>query len=83
MGHAYNSWWTGSILSIEESRELVPNQNATTMQVACSVVAAVCWMIENPCRGVCTPEDLPHEYILERAAPYSARTSRSVRTGHP
>ena len=48
MGHAYNSWWTGSDLSIEESRRLVPHQNATTMQVAISVVAAACWMIENP-----------------------------------
>ena len=48
MGHAYNSWWTGSDLSIEESRRLVPHQNATTMQVAISVVAAAMWMIENP-----------------------------------
>ena len=51
MGHAYNSWWTGSDLSIEESRRLVPHQNATTMQVAISVVAAAMWMIENPERG--------------------------------
>jgi homospermidine synthase len=70
MGHVYNSWWTGSILTIEESRQLVPHQNATTMQVACSVVAAVGWMIENPNRGVCVPDDLPHEYILEQASPY-------------
>ena len=48
MGHAYNSWWCGSDLSIEESRRLVPHQNATTMQVAISVVAALMWMIENP-----------------------------------
>jgi homospermidine synthase len=48
MGHAYNSWWIGSDLSIEESRRLVPHQNATTMQVAISVVAASMWMIENP-----------------------------------
>ena len=52
MGHAYNAWWTGSDLSIEESRRLVPHQNATTMQVAISVVAAAMWMIENPERGV-------------------------------
>ena len=41
MGHPYQSWWCGSDLSIEESRRLVPHQNATTMQVAISVVAAV------------------------------------------
>ncbi len=70
MGHAYNSWWTGSDLSIEESRRLVPHQNATTMQVAISVVAATMWMIENPDRGVVVPDDLPHEYVLKIARPY-------------
>jgi homospermidine synthase len=70
MGHAYKSWWTGSDLSIEESRRLVPHQNATTMQVAVSVVAATAWMIENPARGVCVPDDLPHEYVLKIAKPY-------------
>jgi len=70
MGHAYNSWWTGSNLSIEESRRLVPHQNATTMQVAISVVAAATWMIEHPQEGVLVPEDLPHEYILNIAKPY-------------
>lgn len=70
MGHAYNSWWTGSILSIEESRRLVPHQNATTMQVAISVVAAAMWMLENPNRGVLVPDDLPHEYVLKISKPY-------------
>lgn len=70
MGHAYNSWWTGSKLSIHESRKLVPHQNATTLQVAISVVAASIWMIQHPNMGVCVPEDLPHETILELAAPY-------------
>lgn len=70
MGHAYNAWWTGTDLSIEESRRLVPHQNATTMQVAIAVVAAVLWMIENPRRGVCLPEDLPHDYVLGIAKPY-------------
>jgi len=70
MGHSYKSWWTGSDLSIQESRRLVPHQNATTMQVAISVVAATAWMIENPARGVCVPDDLPHEFILKIAKPY-------------
>ncbi len=70
MGHAFNSWWIGSDLSIEESRRLVPHQNATTMQVAISVVAAVMWMIENPARGVCVPDDLPHDYVLKVSKPY-------------
>lgn len=70
MGHPYNSWWTGSNLSIEESRRLVPHQNATTMQVACSVISAAVWMIENPNMGVCVPDNLPHDYILKLANPY-------------
>jgi len=70
MGHAYNAWWTGSDLSIEESRKLVPHQNATTLQVAIGVVAAAMWMIENPRCGVCVPDDLPHDYILGIAKPY-------------
>ena len=48
----------------------MPNQNATTLQVAISVIAAVLWIIENPNKGVLTPEDLPHEYILNIARPY-------------
>ena len=59
MGHEYNSWWVGSDLTIEESRRLVPHQNATTMQVAISVVAASMWMIENPEEGVVVPDALP------------------------
>ncbi|MBI5724467.1 MAG: homospermidine synthase [Planctomycetes bacterium] len=70
MGHAYTSWWTGSDLSIEEARRLVPHQNATTLQVAISVVAAAMWMIENPSAGLLVPDDLPHDYILKIADPW-------------
>jgi homospermidine synthase len=73
MGHAYNSWWIGSDLSIEESRRLVPHQNATTMQVAISVVAATMWMIDNPESGVVVPDDLPHDYVLDISKPYLGR----------
>lgn len=70
MGHPYKSWWTGSLLSIEEARAVVPNQSATTVQVAASVVAAVTWMIANPNAGVCVPDDLPWEAVLSVANPY-------------
>ena len=65
MGHAYNAWWTGSDLSIEESRRLVPHQNATTVQVAISVVAAVLWMMANPRRGVCLPGPIAARFHSE------------------
>jgi homospermidine synthase len=70
MGHPYGSWWTGSILSIEESRRLVPNQNATTVQVAIGVIAALLWMLENPEQGFCLPDDLPYAFVLNIAKPY-------------
>lgn len=70
MGHKYNSWWTGSVLSIDESRRLVPHQNATTMQVAIGVVSAVMWMIGNPKKSICIPDDLPHKFVLNIAEPY-------------
>jgi homospermidine synthase len=70
MGHSYNSWWTGSSLSIEETRSLAPGQNATTLQVAAGIVAAVLWMLENPREGLKTPEDLPHDFVLNIAKPY-------------
>ena len=73
MGHRYQSWWTGSILSIEAARTKVPYANATAVQVAAGVVAAVLWTIQNPQRGVCFPEELPHEDILRWARPYLGR----------
>ncbi len=70
MGHGFKSWWVGSDLTIEESRRLVPHQNATTMQVAISVVAATMWMIENPSEGIKVPDELPHGYVLGISKPY-------------
>lgn len=73
MGHRYQSWWTGSILSIETARKKVPHVNATAVQVAAGVMAAVLWSVQNPRRGVCFPEDLPHDEILRWARPYLGR----------
>lgn len=70
MGHEYNSWWYGSMLSIHDARKLVPGQSATTLQVACSVLAAAMWMIENPNEGVLVPDQLPWKYVLDIAIPY-------------
>ncbi|MBM3231385.1 saccharopine dehydrogenase NADP-binding domain-containing protein [Candidatus Peregrinibacteria bacterium] len=66
----FGAWWTGTILDIEEARRLVPHQNATTLQVAASVLAAVVFMIRHPEEGVLVPEALPYKEILAHAAPY-------------
>ena len=70
MGHDFKSWWTGSLLDIEETRRLVPHQNATTLQVAISVVAAAMWMIRHPESGFRLPDDIDHEEILGVSIPY-------------
>jgi len=70
MGHPYNSWWTGSSLDITEARTMAPGQNATTLQVAAGIISAVLWMIENPKEGICSPDDLPHDFVLDIARPY-------------
>ena len=43
---------------------------ATTLQVAISVVAASIWMIKNPKCGLLLPDDLDHEEILKIALPF-------------
>ncbi len=70
MGHDFNSWWIGSLLDIEETRKLAPHQNATTLQVAISAVAASMWAINNPNEGFCLPDQLPYQEVLKVAKPY-------------
>ncbi len=79
LGHDLTGWWTGSQLTIEETRRLVPGQNATTLQVAASVLGALAWMVAHPAEGVRVPDDLDHREVLRWADPYlgacpSART---------
>lgn len=70
LGHPYKAWWTGSLLSIHEARELIPNQSATTVQVASAVYAAVAWAMKNPDRGLLVPDDLPWKEVLDFAEKY-------------
>jgi homospermidine synthase len=70
LGHDFKGWWIGSLLDIHQARCLVPEQNATTVQVAIAVVAAVRYMIKYPCEGICLPDDLDHREILPFAKPY-------------
>jgi len=70
MGHPYRSWWTGSLLSIDEARAVIPHQNATTLQVAGSIIAAVSWMLDHPHAGLRVPDDLPWQDVLAVAGRY-------------
>ena len=57
--------WHGSQLDIHGARKLVEGENATSMQVAGSMLGAIVWMINNPREGYVEPEMLPFEQILE------------------
>jgi homospermidine synthase len=70
LGHKKNALWLGSQLSVQESREIIPEQNATTLQVVGSLMGAMCWAVENPEEGYREPESLPYQYILEKAKPF-------------
>jgi homospermidine synthase len=58
------AFWHGSQLDIHGARELVEGENATSMQVAGSMLGAIVWMIRNPRNGYTEPEELPFEEIL-------------------
>lgn len=70
MGHGLTGWWTGSQLDIHETRQLVPGQNATTLQVAASVLGGLVFMIHHPSKGILVPDELPHREILDIAGGY-------------
>lgn len=70
MGHEFKSWWIGSILDIDTARKLISNQNATTVQVACGIVAAILYAMNYPDLGFCVPDDLAHDEILHYAKNY-------------
>lgn len=75
----YGAWWTGSVLDIHTARKESPQNNATTLQVAASLLAALTWMINNPEAGIQLPETIPHEKILPIAKPYLGKyVSQSV-----
>ena len=74
MGHPYGAWWTGMQTSIEEARAVAPHQNATTIQVAASILGALDWMMRRPREGVRVPDELPWEQVLNVAEPYVGTT---------
>ncbi|WP_296583512.1 homospermidine synthase [Xanthobacter sp.] len=69
-GHAKNAYWFGSQLSIEETRELAPYQNATGLQVTSAVLAGMVWALENPEAGIVEADEMDFRRCLEVQTPY-------------
>ncbi|MFC3228038.1 homospermidine synthase [Marinibaculum pumilum] len=69
-GHGRNAYWYGSQLSIEETRELAPYQNATGLQVTSAVIAGMVWALENPAAGIVETDEMDFRRCLEVQRPY-------------
>jgi len=70
MGHEKGAYWYGSRLSIDEARELVPYNNATSLQVAIAVLSGIVWALENPEAGIVEAEEMDFARHLELCRPY-------------
>jgi homospermidine synthase len=70
MGQARGVYWYGSRLTIEETRRVVPYNNATSLQVTAAVLGGLVWAIENQRAGIVEADQLDHERVLEVARPY-------------
>jgi homospermidine synthase len=69
-GHDRNAYWYGSQLSVEETRKLAPNQNATGLQVTSAVLAGMVWALENPQAGIVEADEMDYRRCLEVQLPY-------------
>jgi homospermidine synthase len=69
-GHAKGAYWYGSQLSIEETRDLAPYQNATGLQVSSAALAGMVWALENPLAGIVEADEVDYRRCLEVQLPY-------------
>jgi homospermidine synthase len=69
-GHKKNAYWYGSQLSIDETRNIAPYQNATGLQVTSAVLAGMVWALENPNEGIVEADEMDFRRCLEVQMPY-------------
>jgi homospermidine synthase len=69
-GHKKNAYWYGSQLSIDETRQIAPYQNATGLQVTSAVLAGMVWALENPDRGIIEADEMDFRRCLDVQMPY-------------
>lgn len=69
-GHKKNAYWYGSQLSIQETRQLVPHNTATSLQVCVAVLSGMVWAMENPQAGIVEPDEMDFRRNLDICNPY-------------
>ena len=77
-GHKKNAYWYGSQLSIDETREIAPYQNATGLQVTSAVLAGMVWALENPNEGIVEADEMDYKRCLEVQMPYLGPGDRAI-----
>ena len=61
------SFWYGSIVTNDYVKNLNPNINATTIQVAAGVLGGIDFILKNPGSGICWPEDIKnHQEFIDK-----------------
>jgi homospermidine synthase len=69
-GHKKNAYWYGSQLSIDETRDIAPYQNATGLQVTSAVLAGMVWALEHPNEGIVEADEMDFRRCLDVQMPY-------------
>ena len=82
-GHGRNAYWYGSQLSVEETRQLAPYQNATGLQVTSAVLAGMVWALENPKAGIVEADEMDFRRCLEVQTPYLGPVKGYFTDWHP
>jgi homospermidine synthase len=77
------SLWYGSQLSIDRARSISPHNNATSLQVVGSVMAALEWIEIHPEAGLIESDHLDHEFIFAHARHHWEPLVHEFRQWHP
>ncbi len=66
----YGAWWIGTLQSVEDAKQLIPNQGPTILVVAAGVLGAVIYAFNNPDLGVIHPEKMDEDIAMSYILPY-------------
>jgi hypothetical protein len=77
------SLWLGSQLSIHQARTIAPHNDATSLQVVGSMMAAIEWIELNPRADIVESEALDHDFVLAYARRYWEPIVLEFRDWHP
>ena len=82
-GHEKNAYWYGSQLTHKETLKLVPDQNATGLQVTSAVLAGIVWALENPNVGIVEVEEMDYRRCLDIQEEYLGNVQGYYTDWHP